>query len=363
MTRSWSSAAALLGLAGLAGTGACWGITRGATFDAALAPAPRKLPDLTFGPSVVRTITRLELTQHDPIDDEVPARSVTLERRADGLAGGRSAPDGWEITSPIRTPASASKVQALLENLSAIEVLERRDGGAAAVEEARLDDARAVHVVASSDSGPLRDLYFGKTDERGQWMRVAGGDDIFVVANTGPRGYSGFLYTRGLRSWRETAILAFDDAEAIEVEVTNAHGRFDFVRGGSGWTATRTPRLRDGGLGEPTSGWTAFDAAAVDALLRAYRGLAADDFDAAEQRAQSGVDDAERSGGVVRIRLKDGERVVRVGKRSTRTSRWSIGGSRWAVLDGSDGTLYVLAPWTADWATADSKDFEAGHHG
>jgi hypothetical protein len=361
MWRSWSSAAALLGFAVLGGTGVCWAIT-GAS-RAPVAPAPMKLPDLTFGASVGRSITRIELTQADAIDEEVPARSVTLERLSDGLVGGRSAADGWEITSPIRTRASASKVEALLANLSEIDVVERRDRGAAAVEGARLDEARALHVVVSNGTGPVRDLYFGKTDDHGQWMRVAGGDEAFVVANTGPRGFSGFLYTRGLRSWREPAILAFGEAEATEVEVINPHGRFDFVRSAGGWTATRTPRLRDGRLGEPAAGWPAFDAGAVEALLRAYHGLTADDFDSREQRAQSGVDDAERTGGVVRIRLKDGERVIRVGKRSTRTSRWSIDGSRWAVLDGGDGTLYVLAPWTADWATADSKDFEAGHHG
>jgi hypothetical protein len=364
MRRSWSGAAALLGLAVLGGTGVCWGITRGAaSHDAARAPVAEKLPDLTFGPSIARTITRLELTQPDPIDEEVPARSVTLQRGAVGRGAAANGTDGWAITTPIRTRASAAKVEALLENLAAIDVVERRDGGAAEIGDARLDAARAVHVVASSDAGPVRDLYLGKTDERGQWMRIAGDDHVFVVANTGPRGYSGFLYTRDLRSWREPAILAFDAAQAIEVEVVNAHGRFDFVRSGGGWTATRTPRLRDGRLGDPAAGWTAFDGGAVEALLRAYRGLAADDYDAAERRAQSGVDDAERSGGVVRVRFEDGERVVRVGKRSTRAGRWAIEGSRWAILEGGDGTLYVLAPWTADWATADSKDFEAGHHG
>jgi hypothetical protein len=348
MKHGRSSAGAILALTLLGGGGVCWAITRGAPPPA---PVARALPDLTLDAPTLRGVTRIEITQPEPIDDEVPARSITLERQ-DG---------GWEITSPIRTRASAPKVDALLENLASVDVVERRDGGARADEEARLD-GRAVHVVLAGAAGPMRDVYFGKTDEHGQWMRVAGRDDVLILANSGPRGYSGFLFTRGLRSWREPAILAFDEADAIEVEITNPNGRFDFVRDGAAWSATRAPRGRDGTLGDGRA-WPAFDGSKVDALLHAYRGLAADDYGAEGERAGSGVDDAERTGGTVRIRSKSGlERTVHVGKRSTRTGRWAIEGSRWAVLDGGDGTLYVLAPWTADWATADSKAFEGGAH-
>jgi len=50
--------------------------------------------------------------------------------------------------------------------------------------------------------------------------------------------------------------------------------------------------------------------------------------------------------------------TLRVGKLAKRTTRWAIKDSRWAIEEGGDGTLYVLSPWTAGWATADATRFE-----
>ena len=77
-------------------------------------------------------------------------------------------------------------------------------------------------------------------------------------------------------------------------------------------------------------------------------------------RADAGLDDAERTGGVIRIKLKsvDAPLTLRVGKLSTNKTRWAIKDSRWAIKEGGDGTLYALAPWPAAWATADAHKFE-----
>jgi hypothetical protein len=132
------------------------------------------------------------------------------------------------------------------------------------------------------------------------------------------------------------------------------------VRTAGEWSASLTKRNRDGTLGQPESEWAAFDPRAVDNLLRAYRSLGADDFGEDRKKAESGVDEAEHSGGILRIRLKSSsvDRIIRVGRPSTNSGRWAIKDSRWAVLDGGDGTLYVLSPWTAGWATADKSKFE-----
>jgi hypothetical protein len=58
------------------------------------------------------------------------------------------------------------------------------------------------------------------------------------------------------------------------------------------------------------------------------------------------------------------DRTIRVGKLSTNVGLLrAIKNSRWAIDDGGDGALFALAPWTADWATADADRFESAGDG
>jgi hypothetical protein len=338
-----------------------WSVFR--ALDGAGAPSPDRsaasstLPTIALDTAAARAVTKIELTQPQSVDEDPHHHSVTITAVTSGQD------DGWAITSPIRTRASASKVVALLDNLKDVSVRESIDRGATAYDLYQLTDAEALHVVVWDARGKVRDLYFGRSDARGQLIRIAGTDGVFAIPNSGPHAYSGFLFTRGLRSWRDAGILEFEEDAAVEVEVTNRSGRLDFTKDDGGWSGSIRRRARDGILGDPEPRWPGFDATKVDALVRAYRSLSADDFGDDRQRAGSGVDDAERTGGVIRIRLKGarGDRVVRVGNPSTNTGRWAIKESRWAILQGGDGTLYALAPWTADWATAGESQFESRH--
>jgi hypothetical protein len=296
------------------------------------------------------TITKIQLTNPHRFDEESSSPTIVLEKQD----------AGWELTSPVKTRASASKVAALLDNLKGLTLRAEVDRGTAPYELYGVADGQGVHVVASSDEAAVSDLRFGRSDARGQMVRVAGVYGVFSMANSGPHGYSGFLYTRGLRSWRETAILTFAEGDVDDVEVTNGNGRFSFSKNGGTWSGSMAKRNRDGTLRAAEGAGARFDASKVDDLLRVYRSLSADDFGDARQRADSGVDDAERTGGVVRIRLKEstGERTILVGKLATNAGRWAIKNSRWAIEEGGDGTLYALAPWSADWAVADERKFE-----
>ncbi|MFP6686425.1 MAG: DUF4340 domain-containing protein, partial [Polyangiaceae bacterium] len=62
--------------------------------------------------------------------------------------------------------------------------------------------------------------------------------------------------------------------------------------------------------------------------------------------------DAPKTGGVVRIKLKDdaGDYTLRVGKAQE-------GSNRYLAKDGSD-TVYVISSWASDWATAEPAKFE-----
>jgi len=178
--------------------------------------------------------------------------------------------------------------------------------------------------------------------------RVGGKDGVYVVS-----GYSSYLYAREPKNWRETQILKFEDANAIQVEVTNENGQFSFSKNDEKWSGSFAKRDKDGKLGKPGKEWKRFDENKVKDMLRAYKSLNAEDFGTEKELADSGVNEAEKAGGVVHIKLKDnaGDLTIKVGKVSK-------GSSRWATKEGGDGTLYALSSWSADWATAKPEKFE-----
>jgi hypothetical protein len=317
--------------------------------NVAAGSASSALPTTSFDADVAATVTKIELTESQPRE------AIALEKK-----GG-----SWRVTSPVDVKASDSKVKELLENLRNLKIAEAVDKGIYAFDLYDLTDEAAFHVVARSGDRKVSDLYFGKSDTLKRFVRIAGIDGVFAVANSGSGGYSGFLYTRGLRSWRETSILEFSENDVASVEVTNKSGLFSFVRNGDHWSGSMTTRDARGKLRPPEDVWTKFDETKVKDLLRAFKSLSADDFGDEAQKTQSGVEQAEETGGVLRIRLNGGlgDRTLRVGKISTNTGRWAIAGSRWAILDGGDGTLYALAPWTAGWATANAHSFESADGG
>jgi len=311
-------------------------------------------------------LTRIELSRPDDSDqaDGAPEmQTVTLERRG----------ADWEMTAPLRTRASLAKVAALIDNLENLHLWAMLDGGTGLYDRYDLGDSKALHIVAWTGPDKARDrardrvidLYCGKSGPQGQLVRLAGRDGTFALVNWGPQGYAGFLYARDVRSWREVSISRFDEDDAERIEITNPNGSFSFSRragagAGGQWTGTFARRGRDGALRAPEPAWPGFDPGRVRDLLAAYKALDADDFGQPAERAGSGVDEAERTGGVLRIKLRSSasDVVVRVGKPTMSRSRWAIDKSRFAVRDGGDGTLYALSPWTARWATGPASQFE-----
>ncbi len=178
-------------------------------------------------------------------------------------------------------------------------------------------------------------------------MRVGGKDGVYIAEK-----YSSYLYTRDVKGWRDGAILKFEDANAVQVDVTNKNGKFSFSKNGDKWSASLFKRDKDGKLDKPEKEWKKFDESKVKDLLRAYKGLTAEDFGTDKDLEASGVDKAEENGGVVHIKLKDnaGDLTIKVGKTSKGTSRWAL----------KEGTpiLYTISSWASDWATGDTAKFE-----
>jgi len=292
--------------------------------------ATADMPAIAVSKDDVEKITKIEIKNADK-------SSVTLEKKG----------DTWEVTAPVAAKANAANVRSVLDNMKELKVKEVIDRGSATYGQYELSDEKAVHVTAMKGGEKALDLYFGKSGSRGQMMRVGGRDGVFVAG-----GYSSYLYTREVKNWRETAVLKFEDANAIQASVTNKNGAFSFSKNGDKWAGSYTKRDKDGKLEKkPEKDWKKFDEAKVKDMLRAFKSLNAEDF--ADEKADTGLAEAEQSGGVIKITLKDnaGEHTIKVGKTSK-------GSSRYAIKEGGDGTVYVLSSWSADWATADHAKFE-----
>jgi hypothetical protein len=301
---------------------------------------PPALPAIALGKEDAARVSKLELTS--------PDLKVTMEKRG----------TGWELIAPIATEASSAKIVEAIQNLETLHLWKQLDPGTSYYGQYDLTEDKALHIVAWKGADKVVDLFCGKGSSDGQLVRLPDRDGMFALVNWGPQGYAGFLFTGDLRSWRETSIFNFAPEDVVGLEITNPKGGIAFAKSDGRWLATRQKPKPDGQLGRATP-WPRFDATKIETLLRDYRALAAEDFGDGVTPAEAGIDDAERSGGVIRIRLKGGAALtLRVGKIANNRTRWAIKDGRWAARDGGHGTLYAIAPWPAAWAIADAHKFE-----
>jgi hypothetical protein len=301
--------------------------------DAAHAPtaAVADVPPIALPKDDGDKVTKLVIKNADK-------SNVTLEKKG----------DAWELTAPVSAKAEQSNIKSLIDNLKELKIKETITRNADLYGQYDLTDDKALHVVAYKGADPAVDLYFGKSGSRGQVMRVAGKDGVFVADK-----YSSFLYTREVKNWRERTILKFEDANAIQVSIENKNGVFGFSKNDDKWSGAVTLRDKDGKLNkEPEKKWEKFEPEKVKDLLRAYKSLNAEDF--GDDKSDTGFADAAKEGGIVKIKLKDnaGELTIKVGKVSKGTSRF-------AQKEGSD-VVYTISSWSADWATAAQSKFEKG---
>ena len=277
------------------------------------------VPEFKLAGEDVDKITKLVIKSADKPE-------VTLEK--DG--------DKWKVTQPVAYAANQQNVKSLLDNLKELKGKDVIDKGTATYADYGVDDAKATHVVAYKGGDKPVDLYFGKAGGRGQMVRKAGTDGVYAVA-----GYSSYLYARDVKAWRDTAILKFDDAAATRVDVKNENGEFTFVKEGEAWTGKAK-------TGDKTAPIERFDEAKVKDMLRAYKGLAADDFGDGKSDADTGLD---KPAANVTITLKEGDPVkLAVGKVAS-------GESRYLRREG-DKQAYVISSWSAGWATAKADKFQ-----
>lgn len=162
---------------------------------------PRPVAEIKAG-----SITTLEVTQPGGKD------KVTVTKKG----------DKWQVTSPFDKPADQGAAK------SAAEALEKLKWGDVTTQkkethaELEVSDDKAVHVVAKDAGGAvLADLYLGKAAGSGTFVRVAGKDDVWQVADL----YATTFKREG-KTWREHMIFATgttgelkaDEAEKVTIK-------------------------------------------------------------------------------------------------------------------------------------------------
>ncbi|MBX3206518.1 MAG: DUF4340 domain-containing protein [Labilithrix sp.] len=285
--------------------------------------------DAKIGTSSTTSAELPEIKAPDEID------KVTIKNGDKGEIVLEKKGDKWAMTKPVEAPANQGNVDQLVKNLKDLKAKEVIVSTAS--EDSKKDydfvAEKGVHVVAEKGGEKKVDLTFGSSGQRGQMAMVDGKPGIYAVT-----GYSSYLYTREPKGFRETEILKFDDQNANGLVIEKKDGQLSFTKEGDKWSGTWK--------GRPIE---RFDEEKVKDAVRAFKALTADDFGDGKTTADTGLDAPEST---VTIQLKDnaGKFVVKVGGVSTGTNRW-------AVKEGSD-TIYSIASYSADWATAEVAKFQ-----
>lgn len=290
------------------------------------------LPTVKLSKEEAEKVTKFVLKNKDKGE-------VTLEKKG----------DAWMVTKPISAKANDQNVKSIVENLEKIELSAVIGNDAAIHEKYELSGDKAVHVQAFKGDEKVIDMYFGKSGSRGQMARMGGDGATPTVYAT--KGYSAYLWGREIKNWRHNEVLKFEDGNAIATEVENENGKFSFTKADDKWTASFYARNDKGELADKGVDIEEFDESKVKDMLRAFKNLKATDF--AQEKDDTGVDDAIKNGGIIRVTMKDEDKpkyVLNVGKAQE-------GSNRYLKVDG-DETVYVVTSWAGDWAGAKPEKFK-----
>ncbi len=254
-----------------------------------------------------------------------------------------SAPQGdagvamkWELAKPVKAEANQQTAKDLANNLKDLKVDAKINLilDDAVRKDKQLDAAHAVHVVAWKGGDKKIDEFFGKSGSAGQLVVVADKPDAVWAA----KGYSSTLYSKDAKDFRNKEIAHFDDASATQATIANTHGAFSFAKSGDKWTATFDRKAL-----------AHLDEEKIKDMLRAYKGLNAEDFGDGKSLEETGLDKPDAR---VSITLKDDKAIeLLVGKISTGTNRW-------AKRADSD-IIYQVPGFAADWVTSDVSKYQA----
>ena len=181
------------------------------------------------------------------------------------------------------------------------------------------------------------DEFFGKSGAAGELVMVSDKPDAVWAA----KGYSSYLYVKEAKDFRKKDLLHFDDGSATQVTIANAHGTLAFTKGEGKdtWAGTANGKTI-----------ARFDQEKVKDMLRALKGLNAEDFGDGKSLAETGLDKPE---GTITVHFKDDAKPAEllVGGVSTGTNHWA--------KRADDDAIYQVTSFTSDWANAETPKFQS----
>lgn len=264
---------------------------------------------------------------------EVVLEKIPDPKAADADGGAEAT---WVLSKPVKAPANQQTVKDILANLKDLKVdgrinLKLDDE---VRKQKQLDPAHALRVAAWKGSDKRVDEMFGKSGSAGELVVLTDTPDQVWAA----KGYSSYLYTKEPKDFRFKEMVKFDDANASQVTITNAHGTLSFTKGDN-WVGTIDKRSI-----------ARFDQEKLKDMLRAYKALNAEDFGDGKSLAETGLEKPEAT---VSIQLRDnaGKYDLLVGVVSTGTNRWA--------KRADDDTIYQITNYVSEWALSDASKYQS----
>lgn len=297
------------------------------------AAAKAELPKIELGEAKTKEIDRIEITvpgdeKATDAEKKKPSR-VVLEKKG----------EEWRLTSPVNAKANESNVKSLLTSLEKLVVKDLIATGTDAYDKLGVSEKKAVHAVFTKKGEKLGDFWFGETAGRGTMTRITGRDGVFGVD-----GYSSFTFKRDVRGWRDREIFKFEDDKVKAIDLVNENGTFTFAKVDGKWTAKHK-----GPKAPVAKELERFDVKKVEDLIRAFKGLNADDFGDDKKPADVGLVPPVAT---LTITLEDGaQRIVKVGGKAEGESRWA--------MQGTSDQIFSISSWSAGWILAKADKFQS----
>ena len=243
--------------------------------------------------------------------------------------------DKWMVEKPVKAPANQANVKSLLDNMKEIEASELIASNSTddIKKSYELNAEKAVHAAAFKGDEKKFDMSFGKFGSRGQMgILTSKSNKIYAI-----KKYSGYLYGREVKEWRDREIVKFEDSAVVSLTIAKKEGAMVFTKGeGDKWTGTASGRTIE-----------RFDADKAKDAIRNFKFLSAEDFADEKTEAEMGLGTPEST---VTIQLKDTKYVLKFGAKTT-------SGGRYARKEG-DSTNFIVSSFSAEWAVAEMSKFQ-----
>ncbi len=288
--------------------------------DHSIEAAAEAAPEVALSEEATQKITKIVLEKPATEgEDAKPAEKNVLVK--DG--------DKWMVDEPVKALANQKNIESILSNLTKLEIKEEVSSSKDSYAKYEVDDKKGFHATFYEGDKVVREIWAGKSGGRGQMARVDGSDKVYILG-----GYTGYLYSRDTKGWRDLKVLELDPEEVTAVSIKNENGEYSFKKEGEEWKSQKA--IED------------FDTKKVDNLINAYKKLNASGFGDDKTLAESGLEEPKA---VLTIERGEGSPVV------VNFGDNAEGSSRWAVVPG-DKQIYTISSWAADWAFADDEKFK-----